>query len=36
VVIDKRYENEYKFDGPQLEDCIFVVNQEEAFEAAFK
>jgi hypothetical protein len=36
VVIAKGYKDEYILDGPQLEDCIFVVNQERAFEAVFQ
>jgi hypothetical protein len=36
VVIEKGYKDEYRFDGPQLEACIFVVNQEQTFEASFQ
>jgi hypothetical protein len=36
VVIAKGYKNEYIFDYPHLEACIYVVNQEQAFEAVFQ
>ena len=36
MVIAKGYKDECIFDDPQLEVCIFVVNQEQAFEAVFQ
>jgi hypothetical protein len=36
VLIVKGYKDEYRFDDPQLETCIFVVNQEQAFEEVFQ
>jgi hypothetical protein len=36
VVIIKGYKDEYIFDDPQLEACIFIVNQEQIFKAAFQ
>jgi hypothetical protein len=35
VVIERRHEDECKLNGPSKEACIFVVNQEQAFEAEF-
>jgi hypothetical protein len=32
----KGYKGISKSDGPQLEACIFVVNQEQAFGVSFK
>jgi hypothetical protein len=31
--ICKRYKDECIFNDPQMEACIFIVNQEQAFEA---
>jgi hypothetical protein len=36
VVIERGHKDEYIFDGPQWEACIFVVNQEQGFEAIFQ
>jgi hypothetical protein len=36
VLIENVYKDEYIFDGPQLEVYIFVVNQEQTFEAVFQ
>jgi hypothetical protein len=36
VVIAKGYKDDYRFDGPLLEACKFVVNQEQAFEVVFQ
>jgi hypothetical protein len=36
VVIAKGYKDGYIFDDPQLEACIFMVNQEQAFEVVFQ
>jgi hypothetical protein len=36
VVIAKGYKDECILNGPQLEACIFVVNQEKAFEVVFQ
>jgi hypothetical protein len=36
VVTEKGYKDEYRFDVPQLEACIFIIHQEQAFEAVFQ
>jgi hypothetical protein len=36
VLIEKWYKDDYIFDGPQLEACIFFVNQEKSFEVVFQ
>jgi hypothetical protein len=36
VLIAKGYKDEYRFDSPLLEACIFVVNQEQTFEEIFQ
>jgi hypothetical protein len=36
VVIAKGYKGEWIFVGHQLEACIYVVNQEQAFEEVFQ
>jgi hypothetical protein len=35
-VLTEKIQDEYRFDGPQVEACIFVVNQEQTFEAVFQ
>jgi hypothetical protein len=36
VMLVKGYKDECIFDDPNLEACILVVNQEQAFEAVFQ
>jgi hypothetical protein len=36
VGIERGYKDEYRFDGPQLEACTPVVNQEHTYEAVFQ
>ena len=36
MVIVKGYKDISKYDDPQLEACIYVVNLEQAFEEVFK
>jgi hypothetical protein len=36
VVIERGYKDECLFDGPQLEACIFAVNQEQTFKVMFQ
>ena len=35
-MIVKGYKGEWIFDDPKLEACIYVVNQEQAFEVVFQ
>ena len=36
IVTTKGYNDISKYDDPQLEACIFVVNQEQTFELVFE
>jgi hypothetical protein len=36
VVIERGHKDEYEFYAPYLEACIFVVDQEQTFEAGFQ
>jgi hypothetical protein len=36
VVIERGHKDEYRLYGPQMEACVIVVNQEQAFEAVFQ
>ena len=36
IMTTKGYTDISKYDDPQLEACIFIVNQEQAFELVFE
>jgi hypothetical protein len=36
VIIERGHKDEYRLYGPLLEVCVFVVNQEQAFEVCFQ